>query len=114
MKRAIVGILALLLVPSASFAVDAIPAGCYVADYERTDPCYGEDLTWTDVGWNSASRFSGEQDFRDYYGLTVAAIINTEAYYESRSVSLTTKAVKQDKLIKRLKAKCGSRCSGIR
>ena len=65
-------LLSLLFFPIAASA-EFMPAGCYVADYYRTDPCWSASDNYSQ--W---TYFDNRYEGAAYYGHTIEAIINVE------------------------------------
>ena len=133
-------LLTLALFPLSAFA-EFLPAGCYVADYYRNDPCWSPgDLNpqWT--------VYASPSDALNYYGFTLAYIIKYEdnerialgdalnscnanasanesnrqewiAYGNSVASQLdaeTRKRKKSETLVSKLRKACGSKCKKIK
>lgn len=111
MKRLIVCVLAAALLTANSARAGAFPAGCFVADYYRTDACWGEDVDY--FSWGNFD-YSNPQATNDYYGAAVATLLNQETLYRLNYNKLAAQSAKDKKLIKKLKAKCGSGCRSIK
>jgi hypothetical protein len=92
-------------------SADYFPSGCYVADYYRTDECWGEDVDY--FNWNNYDRAnpSGENE---YYGSAVATLIMQETLYRQAFAVAKSENDKNKKLVKKLKSKCGSACRSVR
>jgi len=88
-----------------------LPAGCYVADYYRTDECWGEDVSY--FNWFNYD-FSGNGGEGAYYGQTVTALIKQETIYRLAYEQVNASDKKNKALIKKLKRACGSKCRSIR
>ena len=133
-------LLALLLFPAASFAIE-LPSGCYVADYYRTDPCWGEGYAY--FNW---TYFTPRTNGVAYYGAAVEAIINQVDENETLILvardlynqldaqckasnaqhvndfnqlvadynGLVGAVKKRDSLIKKLRKACGNSCKKIK
>jgi hypothetical protein len=88
-----------------------LPAGCYVADYYRTDPCWGEDVSY--LNWFNYD-FTNTAGESAYYGVAVAGLIKQETIYRSAYEIIEAASRKDKALIKKLKRKCGSACRGVK
>lgn len=107
-------LLALLL--PATIRAEAIPAGCYVADFYRTDQCWegaGFAYEWIE--------FASTQESINYYGSPITSMI--QAGYVSKvalnncSAAYSTAVAAYDQkvsLIKKLRKKCGAPCKNIK
>ena len=111
MKRIMLILLASALLAPSLAKADYLPAGCYVADYERTDPCWGEDLAY--FNWFDAN-FANVDSDNAYYGLAISTFINQETIYRLNYDKAAKDLKKQKDLVKKLKKKCGSNCRSIR
>lgn len=107
MKKLI--LMGLLLANTAN--ADYLPAGCYVADSYRTDPCWGEGLSY--FSWYNYD-LSEQSDEAYYYGDAVATLIRQETIYRLGYEQVAEQDKKNKALIKKLKRKCGSACRNIR
>lgn len=122
MKMRMISVLCVIL-----FALPAqgeyLPAGCYVADFYRTDPC------WVAVDGVTQWRQSTDRTATTlYYGSSVESIIyngllcsadysTVKAAYDSSEANRQewiTYSGYQTGLIKRLKRACGAKCKRLR
>jgi len=125
MKR----LLLALLIPMSAMA-EQLPAGCYVADYYRTDPCWSPTLGPAEVSF-----YVNPAQSVNFYGGAISELVYNFFNADSRAFncnqSLTdnesnrqqwiayandqaTKAKKNDALIKKLRKACGSKCARIK
>lgn len=107
MKKLI--LLGLLLANTAN--AEYLPAGCYVADYYRTDECWGENVSY--LNWYNYD-FTNEGGEASYYGVAVAGLIKQETIYRTAYDVVAESDKKNKALVKKLKRKCGSACRSIR
>lgn len=103
-------ILALIIPVLAS--AEPLPPGCYVADWGRTSPCWypsDQQTEWiVSNDWISDSM---------YYGYPMATVLESEYAYKNGFLalqSLPAQIKTQNKLIKKLRSACGSKCRKIK
>lgn len=111
MKKIAIALLSILIAAPSISRAEYIPSGCYVADSYRTDACWGEDATY--LSWDNYSARSVQAN-NDYYGNAIATLIQQESGYRLYYQKVVKDLEKNKKLVKKLKSKCGSRCSGVR